>query len=431
MPADNAMGGQPKGQAASSVHSAPSGRPRIVFIEEHSDVLRAFERMLKVDAHRWDLVFVHTFDQAFGTLEAVSADIVVASIDPASSKDIVALEKLKAEHPGTVRMVFGAPALRENVVRVTPLCHQYLIKPIDVLRLHDRLDRALAVRELLRQPALRAAVGDTESLPSPPPVLIELRAALESRGTNAAGIARIVEQDPALTAKVLQLANSAFFGTSRKYASGSVIRIEDAVILLGMATVEQLALVTGLFVAFEGREEDFGVSPGALRRHTTLVAEIAANLMTSRRFAEEAFIGGLLHDVGKLVLASRFPETYRGVAREARRRRVPVWQIEKEEYGSSHAEVGAYLLACWGLPRIVIEAVGFHHCPSLLEREHFDPVGAVHVANALVHEMDAAFNDPARDDAVIGLDGAYLARTNVLSRMSAFRTIAHDLANRK
>jgi putative nucleotidyltransferase with HDIG domain len=430
MAVEKAMRDQPQGPMGSVVGPTLSRRPRVVFIEERTDALRAFERLLKVDAHRWDLVFVHTFDQAFATLELLSADIVVASIDPASSKDIVALEKLKAEHPMAVRMVFGAPALRENMVRVTPLCHQYLVKPIDVLRLHDRLERALAVRDLLRQPALRAAVGDTESLPSPPPVLIELRAALDSRSTNAAGIARIVEQDPALTAKLLQLANSAFFGTSRKYAAGTVVSIEDAIILLGMATVEQLALVTGLFVAFEGRVEDAGISPGDLRRHTTLVAEIAANLMTSRRFAEEAFISGLLHDVGKLVLASRFSESYRDVALEARRRRLPIWQSEMEQYGSSHAEVGAYLLSCWGLPRIVIEAVGFHHRPSLLERNHFDPVGAVHVANALVHEMEAPANDPSRDDAIIGLDSAYLDRTAVQLRMRGFREIATDIAKR-
>jgi putative nucleotidyltransferase with HDIG domain len=343
--------------------------------------------------------------------------------------DVMALERLKADHPATVRMVFGAPAVRENVVRVAPLCHQYLVKPFDVLRLHDRLERALAVRELLVQPALRAAVGDTESLPSPPAVLIELRTALDARGTNAGTVARIVGQDPALTAKLLQLANSAFFGTSRKYAAGTVVSIEDAVILLGMATVEQLALITGLMVAFDGQQEVVGISPEEMRRHTTLVAEIAANLMTSRRFAEEAYIGGLLHDLGKLVLACRLPDSYRGILPEARRRRLPVSQIETETYGTTHAEVGAYLLACWGLPRIVIEAVGHHHHPSMLGRTHFDPVGAVHVAEALVHEMDGPVNGVAAD-ASTRLDAAYLERTGAFQRMATFREIAIDIAKR-
>jgi putative nucleotidyltransferase with HDIG domain len=405
------------------------GAPRIVFVEPRTDVLHAFERLLKQDAVRWRLVFVHTFEQAFAAMEAAPADVVVASIDAGRSDDIVALERLKASHPTTVRLVFGAPALRENVVRVAPLCHQYLVKPFDVLKLHDRLDRALAMRDLLAQPALRAAVGDTESLPSPPPVLIELRAALDARGTNAATVARIVEQDPALAAKLLQLANSAFFGTTRKYAAGTVVNIEEAVIMLGMATIEQLALLTGLFVAFEGEEETLGLSPSGLRRHTTLVAEIAGNLMTSRRFAEEAFIGGLLHDVGKLVLAARFSDSYRHIAPRARRNRLPVWRVETEEYGASHAEVGAYLLGCWGLPRIVVEGVAYHHRPSLLGRTHFDPVGAVHVAEALVQEMDAPANDPAHGSDM-ELDAAYLDATDTLSRMRVFRDIATDIARR-
>ena len=404
-------------------------RPRIVFVEPRNDVLHALERLLKQDARRWSLVFVHTFEQAFGSIELLPADVVVASIDPARSDDIMALERLKAVHPTTVRLVFGAPAARENVVRVAPLCHQYLVKPFDVLRLHDRLDRALAMRELLVQPALRAAVGDTESLPSPPAILIELRSALDARATTAADVARIVEQDPALTAKLLQLANSAFFGTSRKYAAGTVVSIEDAVILLGMATVEQLALITGLFVAFEGEEDTLGISPDRLRQHTTLVAEVAGNLMTSRRFAEEAFMGGLLHDIGKLVLASRFSDTYRHIAPQSRRSKVPVWKVEIEQYGASHAEVGAYLLGCWGLPRIVVEAVAYHHRPSLLGRTHFDPVGAVHVADALVQEMDAPLNDPS-GDASLALDAPYLDVTNTVGRMRVFRDIAKDIARR-
>jgi putative nucleotidyltransferase with HDIG domain len=405
------------------------GRPRILFVEANPEALRAFERLLKVDAKYWDLIFVHTFQEAFSVLQAQAVDIVVASIDPGHSGDLVALERLKAEYPGAVRMVFGSPAPREIVVRVTPLCHQYLVRPLDVLRLHERLDRALAVRELLSQPALRAAVGDTESLPSPPPVLIELRTALEARGTGAGDVARIVGQDAALASKILQLANSAFFGTSRKYAAGTVVSIQDAVILLGMSTVEQLALITGLFVAFEGQEAALGLSAEALRRHGTLVAEIAANLMTSRRYADEAFMGGLLHDVGKLVLASRFPDAYRNIPHLARKRRIPVWRIEQEQFGASHAEVGAYLLACWGLPRIIIDSVAFHHHPSSLGRTHFDPVGGVHVAEALVQEMDAPLNDPARD-ASTWLDSVYMDRTGVISRMGVFRDIATEVARR-
>lgn len=139
-------------------------------------------------------------------------------------------------------------------------------------------------------------------------------------------------------------------------------------------------------------------------------------------------MGGLLHDIGKLVLASRFSETYRRMAPTARRTNRPLWQVEKEEYGASHAEVGAYLLGCWGLPRIVVEAVAYHHRPSALGRTHFDPVGAVHVAEALVQEMDAPVNDPARDETA--LDAAYLDSTNTVGRMRVFRDIASDIARR-
>lgn len=405
-------------------------KPRILFIEERPDARHAFERLLKADAERWDMLFVPTFDDGFAALDAAPVDVVVASIDPARLEDVAALERVKADHPATVRMVFGAPAVRENVVRVTPLCHQYLVKPIDVLRLHDRLSRALAVRGLLSRATLRAAVGDTESLPSPPPVLLELQAALEQRGTDAAVVARIVGQDPALTAKLLQLANSAFFGASRRYASGTIVSVAEAVVLLGLATVQQLALITGLFEAFDGQLDILGVSEVQLRRHATLVAEIAANFMTSRRFAGEAFVGGLLHDVGKLVLASRFPTSYRRVLSRARAQQLPAHLIELEEYGATHAEVGAYLLACWGLPSIVVEAVAHHHNPSALGRAHFDAVGAVHIAEAFACELDGDPQDPTCGAETL-FDVAYLDRTGTCERMDAFRDIATEVAGRR
>jgi putative nucleotidyltransferase with HDIG domain len=208
-----------------------------------------------------------------------------------------------------------------------------------------------------------------------------------------------------------------------------VVGVADAVVMLGMATVEQLALITGLLVAFEGQEKALGMSAAAMQEHSRRVAETAARLMTSRRFAEEAYVSGLLHDIGKLVLACRFPESYQRVAPEARLRELPVWHIEKEEYGATHAEVGAYLLACWGLPRIVVEAVAYHHHPSVLGRTHFDPVGAVHVADALVKAVTGAVSDPTLDVSTL-VDASYLARAGVLGRLGVFREIASELARR-
>jgi HD-like signal output (HDOD) protein len=140
-------------------------------------------------------------------------------------------------------------------------------------------------------------------------------------------------------------------------------------------------------------------------------------------------MGGLLHDIGKLVLASRFADSYRHIGPQSRRQHVPVWRVETERYGASHAEVGAYLLGCWGLPRIIVEAVAYHHQPSLLRRTHFDPVGAVHVAESLVQEMDAPVGQSG-DDKGSGLDSAYLDSTNALGRMRVFRDIARDVARR-
>jgi HD-like signal output (HDOD) protein len=303
------------------------------------------------------------------------------------------------------------------------------MKPTDTIRLRDTLDRALSVRDLLIQPALRTAVGGTETLPSPPPVIIELRSAMSDRATDAARVAQIVEQDAALVAKLLQLANSAFFGSSRRYAAGTVVSIHEAVVILGLNVVEQLALVTGIFGAFDGQEKALGLSANDLRRHATLVADIASNFMTSRRYAEEAYFAGILHDVGKLVLASRFPAAYTRVVERHKRGEGSVADLETEQFGASHAEVGGFLLACWGLPRIVVEAVAYHHRPSVLGRTHFDAVGAVHIAEAMAQDFEEAIPIGTLE-LESRLDAVYMEASGANERMRAFREIAADVVRR-
>jgi HD-like signal output (HDOD) protein len=420
--------------------SSPSAReeraPRVMVIEESPELLRAFERMLRHDLPRWRQRFVPGFAQAFVELGAEPADVLVAGVDPARVEHRHALARLKADHPRVVRVALAAPAGRDAALALAPLCHQFLAKPGDVPRLREALDRTLGLCALLEDADLRALLGGIDALPSPPAVLLELQAALGKPRTDALAVARIVEQDGALTAKLLQLANSALFGASRSMSAGTVASVVDAVVLLGLATVQQLALVEGVFSAFVGRtrEEELGCSPALLRRHATLVAHLAAGLMTSRQAAQEAYVAGLLHDVGKLILAWRgwrSSPVWTGspLPAEARRRRLPVWQVELERHGTTHAEIGAYLLGCWGLPRAVVEAVAHHHRPSRLGRAAFDAVGAVHVAEALVQETDAAANDPAADPTLY-LDLAYLERSGASSRLPAFRDLALAFASR-
>jgi putative nucleotidyltransferase with HDIG domain len=138
--------------------------------------------------------------------------------------------------------------------------------------------------------------------------------------------------------------------------------------------------------------------------------------------ADQAFLGGLLHDVGKLVLATGLAEEYAQVVRHQRRQRLPLGQAELELLGATHAEVGAYLLGLWGMPTPLVEAVALHHRPTVQDSPHFTLATALHVANGLLHE-----HAPGPPGSVPSqLDMGYLAQLELHHRVRVWRHELHS-----
>ena len=132
-------------------------------------------------------------------------------------------------------------------------------------------------------------------------------------------------------------------------------------------------------------------------------------------------LAGILHDIGKLVLADHFGRDYALVCMAADKTSLPLLSAELDQFDASHADVGGYLLGLWGLPQDLIEAVAFHHDPAAHELDRFSPLAAVHVANALVHardEPDGGRPTPRK------LDVRYLERLRVKQRLAAWREIS-------
>ena len=186
-----------------------------------------------------------------------------------------------------------------------------------------------------------------------------LTQALTDPDTSLQKIARIVEQDVGISAKILQLVNSAFFGIAH-----SITNIEHAVIYLGINTLRSLVLSLEIFRVFEPKTPLPGFSLERLQHHARLAAHIAARLPVPKHLADITMVAGMLHDVGKLILAWKFPERFKKLLAEAAEEHCPLYKVEEREYGFSHAEIGAYLLGLWGLPYILVEAVALHHGPN-------------------------------------------------------------------
>jgi HD-like signal output (HDOD) protein/ActR/RegA family two-component response regulator len=404
-------------------------RHSILFVDDEPEMLRSFERLLHAERHRWDMAFVGTVDAACDRLERRPVDVLVTELRLAGESGLHLLERVKRQYPGITRIVFSANGEREPPAKLVALTHQFLAKPFDVLALRETLSQACTVRELLERPVIRDALGGIDALPSLPTLYLELQRALGDPKVTLGQVSRIVERDIAMSAKILQMVNSAFFGVGLRAGGGRISSVEQAVMLLGLNTVQYLALASAIFRVYEGRDDNFGFSLTLLQEHSLLAARIAARLLPARVASEEAFVSALLHDAGKLILAGRHPERYRKLMAAAAREALPLTLLETDEFGASHPEVAAYLFGIWGLPTGIVEAVAFHHDPSAAGRNQFDVTGAVHVADVLAHETTAPANDGGERRSM--LDGAYLEATGVAAQLPGWRALAASFVKAK
>ena len=194
----------------------------------------------------------------------------------------------------------------------------------------------------------------------------------------------------------------------------------EAVKLLGLDTIKALVLSVQIFSYFD-QQQGGAFALDVLWQHSlatsTCAKRIAQEEQQDRHVVDHAFMAGLLHDIGKLVLAAHLPDLYSVARVQAQAHGTTVWEAERAVLGTTHAEVGAYLLGLWGLPEPIVEALAFHHCPSACPEQRFSPLTAVHIANALVPPEDSteAGGTPA------ALDSAYVAQLGLSERLSTWR----------
>jgi HD-like signal output (HDOD) protein len=357
---------------------------RILFVDDEPQVLDGLRALLRPQRSRWDMTFVDNGEQAVAELDRAPFDVIVADMRMPGMDGAGLLRHVQDRHPGVVRIVLSGYAEQEMAMRAVPVAHQFLAKPCDAGRLETVVERACSLQALIHDDAVRGIVGRIRSLPALPRIHFELTQVLADDECGTADVARVVERDPTMVAKVLQLVNSAFIGLGHQVTS-----IEQAIAYLGTRLLKDLTLVAHVF----GTSASSPASDilDSIQRHSLLVGSIARRLPEAdQRIGDDAFIAGILHDIGKLVLASERPDQCARLRARARDARRPLFEIEQEELGTSHAEVGGYLLGIWGLPYPVIEAAANHHAPGRVPSQPgLDVFAAVHIANALAHEASA------------------------------------------
>lgn len=352
---------------------------KILFVDDEPRILRGIERMLFDMADDWDMSFAESGAQALETMEHKPVDVIVTDMRMPGMDGAALLTEVKARHPNTVRIVLSGHTELEAALRVVPVAHQFLSKPCEPELLKSVIERACNLRLVLSDARVTGVIGALDKLPSVPRIYSQLANALAYEKANVSDVARIVSLDQAISAKVLQVVNSAFFGGSTPIAN-----IEGAVVRLGIQMIKNLVLSVEIFQDADLFKAVPGFSIETAQRHALDVAALARKLIRDKSMGDDAFMAAILHDIGKLVMLSAQPEQLEASLRLSASDALSFHLAEKQLMGISHAEIGGYLLGVWGLPYPIVEAVANHHEPMRVPRRRdFGIVEAVYVANTL------------------------------------------------
>ncbi len=385
---------------------------RILFVDDEPKLLSGLRRMLRGMRSEWTFEFAESGPTALRRLDEQPFDVVVSDMRMPGMDGSELLRHVRERFPATVRIVLSGQCEQRAVLKAVGPAHQFLTKPCNSEALKETLGRVGRLGHCMPAGEAKALASRVESLPSAPESRAVLTAELEAAHGAADWAGRIIAADPAMAARVLQLVNSGFFGSPQP-----MVDPRRAAGLLGHERLRELAGSTGAFAAVDLA----GPCPERLTEvieRSGAVAEAAWRIARAEsdcpHLLADARWGGLLHDVGSLVLMQEAADQYTDLL-AASGNRDPVCGSERQAFGADHAAIGAYLLALWGLPRSLVRITALHHAPRESDDRTFTALTAVHAANVLCREPSAGTGGPPDN-----LDYPYLERIGTIDRVAAW-----------
>jgi HD-like signal output (HDOD) protein/CheY-like chemotaxis protein len=386
---------------------------RIVFVDDEPLILDGLRDALRKQRSRWEMSFATSGQAALDEFTEHPADVIVSDMRMPGMDGAMLLAQIRDRFPMTSRVLLTGQASRLDLLRAIPVAQEILSKPCPPALLCQAIERVLSVQDLLTHDKLKTLVGGIHRLPSLPIVYRKLTAAMQRDTTSMAELGGILAEDPALSARVLSVVNSSYWGSSKPTTS-----ITSAVQILGLEVIRALVLGKELFLhdaVARARSLTLRNLPdSALHR-----AHLARQFVNDRELADLSYSAALLIDIGQVVLAGCLGEAYDALLARAETAGQPIHELEQQELGFTHADAGGYLLARWGLPPQVVELVAAHNAPALLALQENKAARAIHVADKLVTALRARAVNPLAD-----IEPAIRAHPDVESQLAVWLAMA-------
>lgn len=353
----------------------------ILFVDDEPNLVQSLRRMFHKMKDMWQIFYATSGKQALEIMSEQEIDIIITDYKMPEMNGVALLSIIKDSHPAVIRILLSGYSDDDATVKSTAIAHQFLRKPISPEILEEKLNDLISISKFVQNPDIKNIVNEISVLPTLPDVYIEIDRALNSPETDLAHINKIIMKDVGLSTKILQVVNSAFFGISH-----NVYNTLEAISLLGTKTIQSIIINIHLFNSYPealAKRARFN----SLGSHSLISGEYAKQYLGNFKNVNklDAYMAGILHDVGKLILFQL--ADYDEVEELMQNKRLKNYEAEYETYGTSHAEIGAYLLALWGLPRDIIDSTAYHHVPMEAAHKNVSLLTAVHIGDLLARRI--------------------------------------------
>ncbi len=352
-------------------------RLKIIFVDDEENVVHGLKRMLYSMRKEWEMSFVLSGEETLKLLEKEKYDVIVTDMRMPGMDGATLLKHVQEKYPQVIRIILSGHSNEEMALRSTQTAHQFLAKPCDSETLKITIEKTLKIRSLVEDEELVKIVNGIGELPVMPATYMKLKDELNHENISTQKVGQIIAQDITLSAKVLQLVNSAFFGLPSRITSPM-----QATSLLGINIIKSLVLYIETYGGVKiPKEAQFYLD--TLWEYSFTIGNLSKNIMKElggdKHQVDDAYIAGILHDIGKVVLF-QVPDYYEKILTIMGEEELSFIEAEKKLFKTTHAEVGAYLLGLWGLPEQIVEAVAFHNRPSEAKPLTINPLLCLSIA---------------------------------------------------
>ena len=362
-------------------------RSRVLFCDPSGSFMNWTADMKRAGCN-WDIERFDNLQAGLQMLASRRYDAIVVAAPATPDREVGYLRQVMQAAPHCVRVLF-TPVLSSNyLVKALDVVHRVCLNSNSFEETVALVDQAIASNRMLSHEKVRRSMAAFKQLPSPPSIFHELTRQLNSERTTSEHISNVVAKDPALTARLLRIVNSSYFGLRNP-----VSNIQQAVTLIGTRTLRGLALA-GHFGRHYKEAKGWGLfSLEALQARSLMVARLAQTLAKVATkdplVRDQAFLAGLLLDIGMVMLATEQGEAYTKIFGYAAKHQQSLDLVEMKAFGVTHAQLGANLLTQWNLPPMVVDAVLYHHRPGDYFQNGLTPMAIAHAADALLPPLEA------------------------------------------